>query len=158
MAELWHRYESLILFDPDLGTEATEELIARAKEYITNESGRILKIDRWGMRDLAFVMKGRAKAYYVLLEFAGPTRAATELDRRLNLLDTVLKFQTIKLEERIDPDALPEEPQEETPPSASEPGTAEAEPGPAEPAEAAPESESAGKADARETAGEENAS
>ena len=148
MADIWHRYESLILFDPDLGEETTEELIARVKEYITNESGRILKTDRWGIRDLAFVMKGRAKAYYVLLEFAGPTRAATELDRRLNLLDTVLKFQTIKLEKRIDPDALPEEAQEETPAPASEPN----------PAEAAPEAGAAEKTDAQEEVAEENAS
>ncbi len=142
MADIWHRYESLILFDPDLGDEATEELIARVQEYVTNESGRILKTDRWGIRDLAFVMKGRSKAYYVLLEFAGPTRAATELDRRLNLLDTVLKFQTIKLETRVDPEALPEEPGEETPataeagPAAGGPSPSTPEPGAAEGAEA----------------------
>ncbi len=131
MEELWNRYESLVLFDPDLGTEATEELIARVREYITNESGRILKTDRWGLRDLAFVMKGRTKAYYLLLEFAGPTRAARELDRRLNLLDTVLKFQTIRLEERIDPAALPEEeapeaPAEEAAPAQETPADAQA--------------------------------
>ncbi len=135
MEELWNRYESLVLFDPELGTEATEELIARVKEYVTNESGRILKTDRWGLRDLAFVMKGRTKAYYLLLEFAGPTRAARELDRRLNLLDTVLKFQTIRLEERIDPAALPEEEPEEAAPAAAE---GETPPAPEAPAEAAP--------------------
>lgn len=130
MEELWNRYESLVLFDPELGTEATEELIARVREYITNESGRILKTDRWGLRDLAFVMKGRTKAYYLLLEFAGPTRAARELDRRLNLLDTVLKFQTIRLDERIDPAALPEEeagaaaPDQEAPAEVQAPGAA----------------------------------
>lgn len=113
MAEYWNRYECMVLFDPDLGEEARRELIRRVKEYVTNESGRILKTNHWGLRDLAFEMKGRSKAYYLLLEFAGPARAATELDRRLNLLDTVLKFQTIKLDERVDPAELPAEEVEE---------------------------------------------
>jgi len=126
MAELWNRYESLILFDPDLGEEARTELIGRVKEYITNASGRILKTDHWGLRDLAFVMKGRSKAYYLLVEFAGPAPVSTELARRLNLLDTVLKFQTIKLEDRVDPAELPEAEEESGVPAAEEKGAEEA--------------------------------
>ncbi len=109
MAQYWNRYESLLLFDPDLGTETTEELVQRARGFVTNEGGRLIKTDRWGVRATAFELKGRSKAYYLLLEFAGPIQAARELDRRLNLVDTVLKFQTIKLADRIDPEALPEE-------------------------------------------------
>ncbi len=120
MAELWSRYESLILFDPDLGEEARTELIGRVKEYISNASGRILKTDHWGLRDLAFAMKGRSKAYYLLVEFAGPAPVSTELARRLNLLDTVLKFQTIKLEDRLDPSELPGPGEEPGVPAAEE--------------------------------------
>ncbi len=109
MAQTWNRYESLLLFDPDLGTEATEELVQRTRGFVTNEGGRLIKTDRWGVRATAFELKGRSKAYYLLLEFAGPIQAARELDRRLNLVDTVLKFQTIKLADRIDPDGLPDE-------------------------------------------------
>jgi small subunit ribosomal protein S6 len=108
MAEKWRRYETLIIFDPESGTEATEGLIRRARDYVTMESGRILKTERWGLRDLAFEVKGRRKGYYLLMEFAGLPRAATELDRRLNMIDAVVKFQTIKLEEEVDPATLPE--------------------------------------------------
>lgn len=106
MAEKWRKYETLILFDPELGTEGTEEHVQRAREFITQEGGRILKGERWGLRDTAFEIKNRRKAYYLLLEYAGPAKAATELDRRLNLLDTVLKFQTVKLEDEVDPASL----------------------------------------------------
>jgi small subunit ribosomal protein S6 len=60
------------------------------------------------VRDLAFEVKGRRKGYYLLLDYAGLPRVASELDRRLNLIDSVLKFQTIKLEDRVDPESLPE--------------------------------------------------
>lgn len=109
MTEKWRRYETLILFDPELGTEGTEEHIQRARDFVTQEAGRILKAERWGLRDTAFEIKNRSKAFYLLLEYAGLPRVATELDRRLNLIDTVLKFQTVRLEEEVDPASLSEE-------------------------------------------------
>ncbi len=108
MAEKWRRYETLMIFDPDLGIDGTEELVQKTREYITLAEGRVLKTERWGVRDLAFELKGRRKGYYLLLEYAGLPRVATEIDRRLNLLDTVVKFQTVKLEEAVNPETLPE--------------------------------------------------
>ena len=108
MSEKWRRYETLVIYDPEGGTEATEGLITRTRDFVTQEGGRILKAERWGVRDLAFEMKGRRKGYYLLLQYAGLPRVATELDRRLNMIDAIVKFQTIKLEEQVDPATLPE--------------------------------------------------
>lgn len=108
MAEKWRRYETLMIFDPGLGPEGTEDLVQKAREYVSQATGRVLKTERWGVRDLAYELKGRRKGFYLLLEYAGVPRVATELDRRLNLLDTVVKFQTVKLEEAVDPESLPE--------------------------------------------------
>lgn len=108
MAEKWRRYETLMIFDPALGVDGTEELIQKVREYVAVGEGRVLKTERWGLRDLAFELKGRRKGYYLILEYAGLPTVASELDRRLNLLDTVVKFQTLKLEDAVDPAALPE--------------------------------------------------
>ncbi len=121
--EKWRKYECLMIFDPELGPEPTEELIQRARDFVTQESGRILKSERWGLRDLAFELKGRRRGYYLILTFAGLPRCATELDRRLNLIDAILKFQTIKVDDEIDPATLPDEEVEEVAP---EPAPAEA--------------------------------
>ncbi|MBI5445106.1 MAG: 30S ribosomal protein S6 [Deltaproteobacteria bacterium] len=108
MAEKWRKYETLMIFDAELGTEGTEGLIQRARDFIGQENGRILKTERWGLRDLAFELKGHRRGYYLLLEYAGVPRVATELDRKLNLIDSVVKFQSVKLDEGIDPATLPE--------------------------------------------------
>ena len=121
MTEKWRKYEAMIIFAPEVGNDGAEELVQRAREFVLSQDGRILKANRWGLRDLAFELKGRAKGYYLLLEFAGLPQVATELDRRLNLLDTVLKFQTIKREDQVDPASLPEEIVEELPAPAEAP-------------------------------------
>jgi small subunit ribosomal protein S6 len=108
MAEKWRRYETLMIFDPDLGPDGTEELVQKSREFVTQGEGRVLKTERWGVREMAFEVKGRRKGYYLLLEYAGLPRVASEMDRRLNLIDTVVKFQTIKLQEAVDPATLPE--------------------------------------------------
>jgi len=108
MAEKWRRYETLMIFDPDLGPDGTEELVQKVREFVTQGEGRVLKTERWGVRETAFEVKGRRKGYYLLLEYAGLPLVASEMDRRLNLIDTVVKFQTIKLQEAVDPASLPE--------------------------------------------------
>ena len=158
MQEKWRKYESLMLFAPELDSTATEELVQRARGFVSQEGGRILKTGRWGLRDLAFELKGRNKAYYLLLEFGGLPTVATELNRRLNLIDTVLKFQTIKREDQVDPETLEEE--VDTPPAAAEeaPEEAPAEPvaeTPDPPAETPPAAETAAEATAAEPETEE---
>lgn len=113
MTEKWRTYESLMIFAPEVGNDGAEELVQRAREFVLSQNGRVLKASRWGLREMAFELKGRSKGYYLLLEFAGLPAVATELDRRLNLIDTVLKFQTIKREDQVDPATLPEEVVEE---------------------------------------------
>ncbi|HSH68266.1 MAG TPA: 30S ribosomal protein S6 [Deferrisomatales bacterium] len=126
MTEKWRKYEALMIFAPEVGTDGAEELVQRAREFVLSQDGRVLKANRWGLRDMAFELKGRSKGYYLLLEFAGLPKVATELDRRLNLLDTVLKFQTIKREDQVDPASLPEEVVEEPPAVKEEPAAVEA--------------------------------
>lgn len=108
MAKNWNRYENLILIDAGLGLEATEQLIERCREIVRTNGGRMIKTERWGLRDMAFAIKRQPKACYVLLEFAGEGTVSTSLSHQLNLLDTVIKFQIIKLEQGIDPAELPD--------------------------------------------------
>ncbi len=149
MTEKWRKYETLMIFAPEIGSDGAEELVQRTREFVLSQGARVLKANRWGMRDLAFELKGRSKGYYLLLEFAGLPKVAPELDRRLNLIDNVLKFQTIQREDQVDPESLPEEvveepiaAKEEPPAPVEEPAAAEvavttAEE-PAAPAEGAP--------------------
>ena len=108
MAKTWRKYESLILYSPELDTDASEALVERFRDFIRSADGRMLKTERWGVRDTAFEIKGNKKAYYVLLEYAGEGPVSLHLAHQLNLLDMVIKFQTIKLADRVDPDDLPE--------------------------------------------------
>jgi small subunit ribosomal protein S6 len=129
MARTWRKYETLILIDAGLGMEATEEFINRFRQLI-NTDGRMLKTDRWGVRNTAFEIKHHTKAYYLMLEYAGEGVVSTQLEHALNLLDSIIKFQTIKLAEGLDPEELPTEEENIIPeePAAEEEAAEEAAP------------------------------
>lgn len=108
MATPWRKYEVLILIDAGLGNDGVEALINKCRGFVTDAGGRMLKTERWGYRDMAYEIKHKKKAYYVLLEFAGESSVATSVEHQLNLIDEIVKYQAVKLAEGVDPAALPE--------------------------------------------------
>jgi len=77
----------------------------------------MIKTDRWGERTLAYQLNKFNKGFYVLLEYCGNAALTKELERLFRLDDKVLKYQTVKLSDRADPEALLKEargPEEET--------------------------------------------
>ncbi len=104
MAKTWRKYENLILLDPELGAEPTAELIERFRSIVRDNGGKMVKSDCWGIRNTAFEIKHKTKCYYVMLEYAGEGSVSIEFARQLNLLDVVVKFQSIKLAENLDPE------------------------------------------------------
>ncbi len=160
MAKTWRKYESLILYSAELDTDGSEALLERFREFIRSADGRMLKTERWGLRDMAFEIKHNKKAHYVLLEYAGEGPVSNALHHQLNLLDTVIKFQTIKLEDRVDPADLPETEEIigdlEAPAEEAEQAEATEEAAAESPAEeAAPEAEATEEAVTEEAATEE---
>ena len=63
-------------------------------------------MDEWGKKTLAYPVKKFDKGYYVLLQYCGEPGLLTELHRNFNLDDKILKYQTIKLSDNADPEAL----------------------------------------------------
>lgn len=108
MAKTWNKYEVLVLIDADLPLETIEGMIERFREIIRSNQGKVLKTERWGIRNMAFAIKRKTKSYYTLLEFAGEGPVSIALSHQLNLLDTVIKFQIVKLGSKIDPETLPD--------------------------------------------------
>jgi small subunit ribosomal protein S6 len=67
---------------------------------------RTLQNEEWGKRKLAYEIQRYNKAYYYYFEFVSKPGLTSEIERVLRLMDDCVRFQTIKLEEDIDPSDL----------------------------------------------------
>jgi small subunit ribosomal protein S6 len=99
-------YETMYLVNPVIEVEKLTELVSKVNAVVEKNQGVIVKADEWGKKSLAYKVKDFDKAYYLLLQYCGEPSIPAELHRELTLDDRVLKYQTIKLSDEADPEAL----------------------------------------------------
>lgn len=94
-------YEELFIVRPDASEDEINALLEQLKPAITNAGGTIDKEERWGVRKLAYRIEKRTEGYYILLQFTAPPQAVKELERRLRVADLVMKFLTVRIDEKL---------------------------------------------------------
>jgi small subunit ribosomal protein S6 len=94
-------YEILFIADPNLGEPEVDTLTALVQGYAEKEGGRIQKVEKWGKKRLAYVVKKQREGSYVLLSVEGGPTLMKEVERRLRVTDGVLKFLTVRVDEEL---------------------------------------------------------
>ena len=92
-------YETLFVVHPEKAPRA-KEFIDRFKKILEGQGGTVSQTDEWGLRDLAYRIAKQSKGFYVLLQYRAPARGVEELERNLKLTDGILRFLTVRLDER----------------------------------------------------------
>ncbi len=111
-------YETIFILDPDLEEPQTQSAIEKAKSIIAQNKGEIVKVEDWGKRKLAYQVKKKTKGHYILIHFMGSPTLVAELERNFRVMDAVIKFQSVRLDETQAPSSavpIPEEPMGEEP-------------------------------------------
>lgn len=97
-----NRYEVIFIAHSDLTKDEIDGLIDRYKEIVTNFKGLVVKIEKWGVRKLAYRIQKQPKGFYALMDFVGTAAVVNEVERNFKFDDNVLRFQTIKKAEAVD--------------------------------------------------------
>jgi small subunit ribosomal protein S6 len=92
-------YESIVILHPELAGDELTAGIEKLTGLLEQQNAEILKVDNWGTRKLAYLVKKQARGTYILLIFKADADVITEFERRLRIDEKVLKFQTIYLED-----------------------------------------------------------
>lgn len=100
------QYETIYIVNPNLDVDSVKEVIAKFSDLIKRLRGSIVSVNEWGKRKLAYEVKRFDKGYYVVLNFCGVPGIVRELERNLKLDDRVLKYQTVKISEDVEPEDL----------------------------------------------------
>lgn len=94
-------YEEMFILKPDTPEEEIDGFIEQMKSVVTSAGGAIDKADKWGIRRLAYRIDKRDEGFYVLLQFTSGPQVVRELERRLRVSDMVMKFITVRIDERM---------------------------------------------------------
>jgi small subunit ribosomal protein S6 len=102
-------YETLYIVNPSLAEEDYADAVAKFNGLIEKNNGVIIRVDEWGKKNLAYEVKKFDKGFYVLLQYCGESHIVAELKREFKLDERIIKYQTIKLSDTADPEALKSE-------------------------------------------------
>ena len=98
------KYETFFIADPDLPDETNSVLDNKVQSIVTSNGGEVLTYVPWGKRKLAYAIRKRTRGMYVLMEYSGGPKLVAELERNLRIDERVLKFITVTIGDRFDPE------------------------------------------------------
>lgn len=98
------KYETFFIVDPDLTDEVNAVIDEKFQNIVSTNGGSVLDYNSWGKKKLAYPVQKRTRGHYVLMEYAGGPDLVAELERNMRLDERILKFITVKLEDRFDPE------------------------------------------------------
>jgi len=92
-------YESVLIARQDLGTSQVSSIVEDLSNVIKKEGGEVVRVDNWGLKNLAYRIKKNRKGHYVILNIAAPASAIAEYERVMRVNEDIIRYMTIKVEE-----------------------------------------------------------
>jgi len=92
-------YEHVFLARQDLAQAQVDALAENATKILTDNGGKVVKTETWGLKSLAYKIAKNRKAHFVMLDVDAPAPAIAELERQTNINEDVIRFLTIRVDE-----------------------------------------------------------
>ena len=91
-----HKYELMFIADPELDERGLKKLTEQYLELVTKEGGSVENTDIWGRRKLAYEIDGKTEGNYVVVNYTTTPEVSAELDRVLNLNESVVRTKILR--------------------------------------------------------------
>ena len=89
-------YENTIVAKQDLAANDLEKIRDKYKELINNTSGKVLKVEEWGLLNLAKKIKNYKKAFYIHYKFEGDNKTLNEIDSVIKIDRSIIRHLIVK--------------------------------------------------------------
>ena len=89
-------YENTIVAKQDLGEKEIKSIKDKYNELINNSSGKVIKIEEWGLLNLANKIKNYNKGFFIHYKFEGNEKTLNEFDKKIKVDGTIIRYLTVK--------------------------------------------------------------
>lgn len=92
-------YEVIWIARPETPEAEIDKLIAQFEQGLSAMGSQLDKVEKWGLRRLAYRVRKQREGYYVCFVVRGSGEAVRELERRFKVTDAVMKYLTVRVDE-----------------------------------------------------------
>ena len=102
---LMNEYETTVILKPDLGGDDIEAALDRIRDVVSKEGGKLLNVEHWGRKRLAYDIQKYNRGIYVQAQYLGAGGLVAELERNIRISNAFLRFLTVKVEDEVTADS-----------------------------------------------------
>ena len=89
-------YENTLVTKQDLGKTELEKIKEKYNDIINNNSGKVIKIEEWGLLNLARKIKRYKKGFYIHYKFEGNKETLSEINKKIKIDSSVIRHLVVK--------------------------------------------------------------
>ena len=89
-------YENTIVARQDLEEKELKSIKEKYNEVINSSSGKVLKIEEWGLLNLANKIKNYRKGFYIHYKFEGNSETLSQIEKKIRIDNAVIRHLTVK--------------------------------------------------------------
>ncbi|MFN2562051.1 MAG: 30S ribosomal protein S6 [Jatrophihabitans sp.] len=93
-------YEVMVILDPTLEERTIAPSLDAFLSVVKNDGGTVEKVEVWGRRRMAFEINKHPEGIYAVVDLQANPAAVQELDRQLNLNESVLRTKVLRPDQR----------------------------------------------------------
>jgi small subunit ribosomal protein S6 len=92
------RYELMVILDPNTEERTVAPSLDQFLNVVKTDGGSVEKVDVWGRRRLSYDIDKKSEGVYAVIDLTADPATVKELDRQLNLQDSILRTKVIRPE------------------------------------------------------------
>ena len=93
-------YEVMIILDPQQDERTVAPSLDKFLEIVRKENGKVENVDVWGKQRLAYPINKKEEGIYAVVNLECESHSVLELDRRLNLNDSILRTKVLRTDSK----------------------------------------------------------
>lgn len=93
------QYEIMIILDPSQDERTVTPSLDKYLEVVRKDNGKVVKVDVWGKRRLAYPINKNEEGIYVVVDLECESATALEFDRLANLNDAILRTKVLRVDQ-----------------------------------------------------------
>jgi small subunit ribosomal protein S6 len=94
-------YEVVFISAPSTAEDDLSKLTSQIENVVADKGGKIVKVDSWGRRKLAYRIQKFDEGLYTLIHLESAGREIAEIERRLRVTDFVIRYLTVRTDEDL---------------------------------------------------------
>ena len=89
-------YENTLVAKQDLPKAELEKIKEKYTDLINNNSGKVIKIEEWGLLNLTRKIKRHNKGFYIHYKFEGNKKTLNEIDKKVKIDSSIIRHLLVK--------------------------------------------------------------